>query len=154
MAKRVKDQVIETPPTQEETDLQNEPAENRVEILKETADAVEEIDYYKEFTDSELNSLREELGNVMVKLERLDEERKDAVDAFKDQITPLKNEAKNITRYLRDGKKIVRDTCFKFIDTEKRRVRYFDQEGIKVLERDARPTELQMTIFSVERVEN
>ena len=134
--------------------LMTEEQKNREQYLEDTAHAIEEIDFNRDFAEHELEDIREGLGDLMVKLDKLDEERKEQADYFKSEMIPVKNEIKKLTIYLREGKRIVREKCYKFIDPQARRVQFFDKDGIMVYERDAFVSEMQTTIFSVQRNDN
>ena len=83
-----------------------EEQKNREQLLEDTAHSIEEIDFNRDFDEKELEDIRESLGELMVKLDKLEDQRKEQADFFKSEMIPVKNEIKKNTVYLREGKGI------------------------------------------------
>jgi len=119
--------------------------EERANLLKANADEVIEF-IYQEFTITEMERIREALAERMVNLLDIDTEFEGIKSEFKDKITPLKNEVSELTGYEKYKARLVTEQCFKFVDTDAKKLCIYSQDGICVQERDLTPDEMQLRI--------
>lgn len=64
------------------------PIERRAEYLNDNCDATQEITYTRQLTSEELAECREKLTDASIKLADIAEEKKLAMDAFKEEAKP------------------------------------------------------------------
>ncbi len=125
--------------------------EERENFLRDNCDAVEEVTYSKMFTSEELAKQRETLTEVSIKIADIEEEKKQVIDNYREQLKPLQVEKAEAISNLKSKSQVVTEDCFKFLDEESRMVGFYNKEGILVNSRPAFPNELQKTMFSVLR---
>ena len=123
----------------------------RLKFLKDNCDTSENFNYMKPFTEPELVEMKENLSTVAIKLNNLDEERKDFIEGLKHEIKPLINERSRILKGLKQKAELVSEVCYKFIDQETKLVGFYNAEGDLVSTRAAFGNELQTTIFSINK---
>ncbi len=125
--------------------------EEREQFLRDNCDAVEEVTYSKAFTSEELAKQRENLTEVSIKIADIEEEKKQVMDGFKEQLKPLQTEKAEAISNLKSKSQVVTEECFKFLDEESGMIGFYNREGNLVNSRPAFPNELQKTMFSVLR---
>lgn len=120
--------------------------ETRLKELHENCEIVEQIDYEKAFTATEIMEHKDTLADQMVTLSNMEDEFEQVKTGFRDRISPVKEKVARVTSHLKHGTRIVMEPCFKFIDREKVMVGYYNEDGVLVRERPATHDELQFTI--------
>lgn len=120
--------------------------EERIQKLKTECDKAEDLNYQKEFTKSELTDLRKDLGDFMIKLADLEDKLSETKSEFADKMSPVRDDIKRIVGQLRSGSRLVTEKCFKFVDRDGEKVRYYNEDGIMVHTRTATPQDLQFEI--------
>ena len=131
--------------------FQDLPLEERKEQLDANADAVEHLGYTRSLTSEEVDSLKEQLMSVQIKIDEKEDELKEKSKELKDAIRDLKTNRKKITGSLKTRAEYIEEDCYKMVDEERREVGYYNKEGILVYSRPARKDELQRTIFQTIR---
>ena len=81
----------------------------------------------------------------------IEEEKKDAMQQFKDRIKPKATEKAKLLGDLKRKSEFVNDDCYKFIDHENRTVGFYNKLGELVSSRPIMPQEMQKTVFSINR---
>ena len=119
----------------------------RVQFLKDNADAVEELGYNKPLTQDEIINLKEELTNNSIRIADIQQQKKDADDAFNAQLKPLEKNRKEAITMLKNRSEFRTEECYKFIDHESGEVGYYNTDGMLVYQRGILPNERQKTIF-------
>lgn len=125
---------------------QNETLVNRLKVLKDNSDKVEEMTYHKHFSPEQLTQKRGELENVSISISDLNKEKKEYMANFKAEMDPLaKNHAKIIDE-LKAKSAEVTELCYCFLDEESRMMGFYNGEGILIYSRPASQAELNRTI--------
>ena len=135
----------------EATLFQDLAVDERKEMLDANADAVERLGYSRLLPSDEVDSLKENLSSVQIKIEDKQEELANKSKALKDEIKSLKMNRKSITTKLKSRSEYVEEDCYKMVDEKRREVGYYNREGVLVYSRPARKEELQKTIFQTLR---
>lgn len=133
--------------TMEKFIMQNEMPQKRLEYLESTADGVVKEKYYQRLTSEELTSKKAEFTANALNIEDLEEQKKEVVDEFKNQIQPLKDANKILSSEIRTGFVQKDGKLFMMIDRQTRMVNYYDETG-ELIESKTRPAtadELQNT---------
>lgn len=127
------------------------PIERRAEYLNDNCDAMQEITYTRQLTSEELAECREKLTDASIKLADIAEEKKLAMDAFKEEAKPYEEIRTKQIKNLKHKSEVVTGLCYKFIDEETRMVGFYNKEGDLVDSRPAFADELQRNIFQAAR---
>ena len=127
--------------------------EEREEFLRNTCDGTEEVSYSRVFTPGELAKQRELLTDASIKLADIDDEKKEAMEAFKEQAKPYAEQKKKAIEALRTKAETVTETCYKYYDEDSDMVGFYNKDGNLVSSRPAFPNEKQKTMFQVLRKE-
>lgn len=121
----------------------------RINFLADNCDAVEEHGYTRRFSTDELNQKKENLANLSVEINDIEEEKKDAMDTYKDRLKPLNIDKKVLLDEIKKKSEFVNEECYKFIDHEEKIVGYYNKYGELVSSRPIMPQEMQKTIFQL-----
>ena len=127
--------------------------EEREQFLSNTCDGTEEVSYSRVFTPEELAKQRELLTDASIKLADIAEEKKAAMDAFKEQAKPYEEQKNKAIENLRTKAETVTEECFKYFDEDTKMVGFYNKEGNLVSSRPAFPNEMQKNMFQVLRKE-
>lgn len=119
---------------------------DRVQFLRDNADAVEDLGYTKQLPTAELDALKEKLVESNIKLRDVSDEKRAANKEFNSEIKALKEEVDETTAKLKSRTEYVEEPCYKFIEGDE--VGYYNSEGVLVFSRPARPDERQRTVFA------
>jgi len=125
--------------------------QEREQFLSNTCDGTEEVSYSRVFTPEELAKQRELLTDASIRLADIDEEKKEAKDAFKEQAKPYIEQKRKAIENLRTKAETVTEKCFKYFDEDTKMVGFYNREGNLVSSRPAFPNEMQKTMFQVLR---
>lgn len=123
----------------------------RVSFLRDNCDAVEDLGYTKALPNEEIEALKDRLVENNIQLRDVRADKKAANKEFNDQIKQLEENNDEVTGKLKAKSEFVNEPCFKFVDEESREVGYYNEEGLLVYCRPARPDELQKNIFRMSR---
>lgn len=127
--------------------MRNEMPEKKLEYLSNTADEVVKEKYYQRLTSDELTAKKAEFTANALNIEDLEEQKKEVIDEFKNQIQPLKDANKILSSEIRTGFVQKEGKLFLMIDRQTRMVSYYDETG-ELIESKTRPAtsdELQNT---------
>lgn len=122
--------------------LQSMDPEARKNYLENNADEVEQRSYFKRLTEEELASKKHEFTTNSLSVHDLEEQKKEAVKDFKDQMAPHKEEVKELSKCIRTGFESVEGSLYKFIDHETRMVSYYDESG-EIIPTENRPATIE-----------
>lgn len=125
------------------------PPDERVEFLESNSNAVEKKGYMKRFSPEEIEQMRIELADVSIKINDINEEKADAMKAFKETLKPLFESMNELLHNIKTKSVFVEEKCFKIVDLEAHRTGYYNSEGYLVEERPSTPDEMQLNIFSI-----
>ncbi len=128
--------------------FENESPEERKELLENSADGIVSEKFYRKLTQEELIAKKAAFTANALKFDDIEEQKKDVVAEFKEQLDPLKRTHKELGSEIRTGYEEVEGTLYKMVDTEKRWVSFYSETG-ELIETKSRPAvadELQKTI--------
>jgi predicted nucleic acid-binding Zn-ribbon protein len=121
--------------------------EQREAFLKDNCDKVEEKGYMKPYTPEELQGHKENLANLSIKIDEVEEEKKEVSRQFKQTLDPLTDQRKQMVANIRQKAEYVKEICYKFIDRETKETGYYNSEGDLIEMRPATADELQPVLF-------
>lgn len=124
---------------------------DRVSFLHDNCDAVEDLGYMKALPNDEIETLKDLLVENNIQLRDVRADKKAANKEFNDQIKQLEEDNDDITGKLKAKSEFVTEPCYKFLDEGTREVGYYNNEGMLVYSRSARPEELNKNIFRLSR---
>lgn len=127
------------------------PQERRAAFLQDNCDGTEEMNYPHIFTPEELAELKERLSDASIALSDIEQEKKMAMDAFKEEAKPYVQICATTIKKLKEKSEVITGKCYKFIDEESRMVGYYNENGDLVSSRPAYGDELQRNIFQAAR---
>lgn len=118
----------------------------RIMILQQNADKIEQTTYQKPLSEEELNARKDQLTENSIKLGDLEEEKSEAVARFKEKIEPLKAVNKVLLFELRMKQAKVDGTLYHMANHEEGMMETYDEQGELVASRRLRPDERQARI--------
>lgn len=123
-----------------------------IDVLEANADNVEERTYYVPLDDSEVIERKDRFANLSIKLAKIEEKKKEAMDAFKQEMAPIIDEKKEILEEIKIGAREEEGVVFKFVDYDEGMVGFYNQRGMLIDSRPALENERrQLTIASSRR---
>ena len=125
----------------------------RLQMLSDNADTVEEIGYMKAFTPEEMEKMKDRLSKIVIDINDIDDEKKAANDEFKLRKKPLETEKQELLANIKNKSEYVVEDCYKIIDQNEQMVGFYNKQGVLVDCRPIRPDERNMTIFQALRTE-
>ncbi len=126
--------------------LQSETPSERRQILKDSCVKMQEFTYAKEFTKDELASKKDELSQQDIKLDKLEEEKKEITQEFNASIKKLKTERKTTLSCVRTGKEEVTEDVYLLDEQDEGIMGYYNHDGVLVYSRPLLPNERQLRI--------
>lgn len=128
------------------------PEKDRWQFLLDNADAVEEIGYTHRFTPEELAQKKESLAETSIKINDIETEKKEAMEAFKAELKPLNERKQELLENIKKGSEYVKnEECVKILVHEEKTAGYYNKLGVLVYSRPIMPQEMQKTIFNINR---
>lgn len=118
----------------------------RINFLRDNCDAVENLGYTKQIPTDKMEELKDVLVENNIQLRDVRADKKAANKLFNDQIKQLEDGNEDVTKTLKEKSEFVNENCFKFVDEKTRTAAYYNEDGICVYSRPARPEEMQGTI--------
>jgi hypothetical protein len=129
------------------------PSERRL-LLEQNADNIEETTYLKPLTPDEMDIRREELTENAIKLSELEDEKKEIVKRYKDQMDPLISLNKLLLSDLKTKQAKVQGTLYHMANHEESMMETYDESGECISTRRLRPDEKQGKIFPLPKASN
>ena len=123
----------------------------REAFLKDNCDACEQKGYMKPYSPEELQGHKERHTNLSIEIDKIEDEKKVAMETFKGQLKPLREECKQLLKNIKAKAEYVTETCYRFTDQETKETGYYNKDGKLIESRPATADELQPTIFGVVR---
>jgi hypothetical protein len=120
---------------------------DRVLILQQNADKVEQTTYQKELTSEELAARREDLADDCIKLNQLEDDLKEIKDEFKSKMLPLKQANKQRLAEIKTRQTTVDGTLYHLANHDQQIMETYDAEGYFISSRSLRPEERQGRLF-------
>jgi len=131
------------------------PEKERWQYLQDNADAIEEIGYTHRFTPDELSQKKEMLAETSIKINDIEEDKKDAMMDFKERLKPLNEDKLELLSNIKEGAEYrVNEECAKIIDHDSRLAGFYNKLGELVYSRPIMPQEMQKTIFNIKTATN
>lgn len=125
----------------------------RIQMLSDNADTVEEVGYMKAFTPEEMETMKDRLSKIVIDINDIDEEKKAVNDEFKLRKKPLETEKQELLANIKSKSEYVVEDCYKFCDHDEQMVGFYNKQGVLVDCRPMRPDERQTTLFQALRPE-
>lgn len=121
--------------------------EKRKRFLKDNADAVVNKSYMRQFTPEELQTRKKELANISITIMDIEEEKKCAMDVFKDRLKPIIDQRKTLIEDIRKKATLVTGVCYCFVSEEERMTYIINEDGDCIEAHPCTAEELQKTVF-------
>lgn len=122
-------------------------ATERIALLNDNADKIEERSYMKRFDSTQLSEMKTTLSEVDISINDIEEEMAIETKLFKEQLKPLREERKEILRGLKAKSKLVKEQCYKIIAHEVGAVGYYNSLGELIEEATIAPGDMQRNLF-------
>lgn len=122
-------------------------AEERLRVLRDTADKMEETSYERELSPDELDSKREKFVDNSIKISSLEDELNEKKTEFKNKIEPVKLENKTLQYEVKTKKTKVKGTLFHLANHEDGMMETYDHSGEMIGSRRLRPDERQARLY-------
>lgn len=116
--------------------LPNETPEKRLEYLNSTADSVVHEKYYERLSEQELGNARAEFTSNRLKIDDIQEQKKDVLAQFKEELKPLEELHKELSSQVRQGFVEKEGKLYKFIESK---MAYFYNSKGELIETKTRP---------------
>ena len=124
-------------------------ARERLNILEQNADGVEETTYQKPLTEEAMVEKKDVLTKNSIDLYDLDEQKKDAVKVFKEKIDPLRKINNKLLSEIRTGQETVTGKIFHLANFDDGMMETYDAEGFLIGSRRLKPNEKQGNLLKV-----
>lgn len=126
------------------------PSEERINVLRNNADKIEQTTYEKELTEEELIAKREQFVDNSIAVSKLEDELSEKKKEFKSKIDPLKLINRSLQYEVKTKKSEVKGTLFHMANHDSGYMETYDEAGELVSSRRLRPDEKQirMTVIS------
>jgi hypothetical protein len=122
--------------------------EEREAFLKDNCDRLEKKGYMKPYTPEELQGHKENLASLSIRIDEIEERKKETVREFKLHLHPLLEQRRQTVYNIRQKAEYVHETCYTFIDREERKAACYNVEGDLIELRPATVDELQPSLFT------
>ena len=119
---------------------------DRIKFLKDNCDVIEELGYTKQYDNEKIEELKDQLVDTSIQMRDVKADKKDATKMYNEQIKQLEERSEEVTKGLKEKAEFVNEQCYRFLDQETREVGFYSAEGLLVLQRPARPEEMQTSI--------
>jgi len=121
--------------------------DERINILRNNADKVEQTDYEKELTEDELIAKREEFVDNSIDVSKLEDELAEKKKEYKNKIEPIKLINRSLQKEIKTKKKWVKGQLFHMADHVNGMMETWDETGELVSSRRLRPDEKQARLY-------
>lgn len=128
--------------------------EERINIMRNNADKIDETNYEKELTQDAVDIKRETLVDNLIAISSHEEVLDAAKAVFKQLANPLKEKNAVLQREVKHKREVVKGVLFHMANHEEGMMEVFDQEGELVSSRRLLPTERRQTIPFIPRAVN
>lgn len=125
--------------------------ENRLLILQQNADEIEETTYFKTLTPDELDVKREQLTDNCISLSQFEDIKKDFLSDMKIKTDPLIKANKYLLIEIKNRHAEVKGRVFHMANYEAGYMESFNEAGELIASRRLRPDEKQPTIFNIQK---
>lgn len=119
------------------------PLHQRVKMLEDNAESIEERGFMKPFSPEEVLSLKDDLANVAIDIDNIGIAKKTANDGFKAELKPLEDRKKTILENIKNRSEYVKENCYKIVDHTEGMAGFYSRDGQLIESRQLRPDERQ-----------
>lgn len=119
--------------------------EERLNVMRNNADEVENTDYEKELSEEELTVKKDQFLKNDIALANLEDELADKKKEIKSKIDPLKLKNKALRYEVKTGKKKVKGNLYHMADHVNSKMETYDETGELITSRRLRPDEKEPT---------
>lgn len=120
------------------------PLEERINILRNNADKIDNTDYEKELSEEELIAKREEFVDNSIDVSKLEDELAEKKKEFKNKIEPIKLVNRGLQKEIKTKKRWVKGQLFHMANHIDSMMETYDETGEMVSSRRLRPDEKQV----------
>jgi hypothetical protein len=125
--------------------------EERLIMLKNNADKIEETTYDRELTLEELDAKREAFVDNSIKVSQLEDDLDGIKKSFKSQIDPIKLLNKTLQHEVKTKKSTVKGVLFHMAHHDEGMMEFYDENGELISTRRLRPEEKQARLFIIDK---
>lgn len=118
--------------------------EERINVLRNNADKIDNTDYEKELTEDELIAKREEFVDNSIDVSKLEDELAEKKKEFKNKIEPIKLVNRGLQKEIKTKKRWVKGQLFHMANHTDSMMETYDETGEMVSSRRLRPDEKQV----------
>lgn len=119
----------------------------RAQFIEDNCDEIEVVTYTSDFSDSDMDEMRKELGEIDIEIDDKDEAKKAYMQQLRDELKPLKERKKELLSDIKRGYQEITEKCYKFIDRDKGVIEIYNKQGVLVKTRPIGAKEQQRTII-------
>ena len=123
----------------------------RLQLLQDNADKIENAKYYVQLTQEELDAKREKLTDNSIRLSEFEDELEEIKVGFKSKMNPLKIENKGLLVEVKTKQQLKSGNLYHIANHNSSMMEIYDSNGELVSSRRLLPEEKQQTIMSVMR---
>ena len=134
--------------------FQEYPEGKRKEYLRDNCNDVEDMGYMRQFTQDELDEMKDSLSDISINHNDLEEEKKEMVKDISERIKHLVKRRQSILSSLKNRSEYVKEPCYKFHNEETKEVGYYNATGKLIFRRPMKPEEMQRSILSLRSAAN
>lgn len=127
--------------------------QQRLLLLQQNADHIEETTYYKPLTADELDLRREELTDNAIKLSEHEDEKKEIMGEFKVKMDPLIKRNKKLLSECKTRQAEIVGALYYMANHDDGMMETYDAAGELIASRRLRPDEKQKNIFSLAKAQ-
>jgi len=121
--------------------------DEKFELLEASADKKVFFNYEKQFSNQEIDLFREQLGDVLIEIDKIEVDKAKITKEYNDQLKPLKKQLKEIVDNVRFRGHMVEELVYVFIDHDNNTVDYYTKIGVCVNTRPLKFDEQQRSIM-------
>lgn len=125
--------------------LPDESSEERLRIMQENADRIEETTYFRDLLPEELEKKREQFVDNSIKISQLEDELDTYKEKYKGQIKPIKSENVILQDEIKTRKAGVKGTLYHMANHPEGMMETYDENGDLITMRRLTPDEKRQT---------
>ena len=126
--------------------LQDQTPMERIRVLKDMAEKVEEFTYPKQLDDRQMGAVKDEFTKTAIQMARMNEEKKQFMDEFRNRMKPVKMTMESVLNTIRNKHEEITENVYLIKDTDTGKMAYYNAAGELVHHRPLRDEENQYSI--------
>lgn len=119
----------------------------RAQFIEDNCDEIEVVTYTSDFSETDMDEMRKELGEIDIEIDDKDEAKKAYMQQLRDELKPLKERKKELLSDIKRGYQEITEKCYKFIDRDNGVIEIYNKQGELVKTRPIGAKEAQRTII-------